>query len=267
MNILEKIVHDCKIRLAQDKRDVPLEKIYEYNATHATDKRSFTGVLQEKVKQRSPAIIAEVKQRSPSEGQIAGKDFNPADIAESYEKSGATCLSILCERDWFGGKPQDLSKAREKTTIPLMRKDFIFDAYQIPQSKYIGADCILLILSMLDNAQAKDLEAQALEIGLDVFVEAHNAEELNRAFSMQSPLIGINNRNLGDLSVDHQRTMAFVKDMPDHKILVAESGLKTAKNIQEYLDIGVYCFLMGTVFMKSSSPGQSLIHLRKELEQ
>jgi indole-3-glycerol phosphate synthase len=260
---LSSILKDCRTRLEEDKKEYPHHELLA-NLNTLPPSRPFAQTLRDLHNQKIPAIIAEIKKQSPSQGLLRDP-FMPSDIAEDYQKNGAACLSVLCERDWFGGHPQHLTKIKGVTSIPLMRKDFIFDHYQVDQSKSIGADAILLILSILDDTLAHELESHAHELNLDVLVEVHNPQELERALSMKSSLVGINNRNLDTLSIETHNALSLAQNLPENTLIIAESGFNSPSDIQPYINAGISCFLIGTLFMKTPSPGNTLSSLLKEI--
>ena len=197
-------------------------------------------------------IIAEIKKASPSKGIIC-KDFFPTDIAKSYEKFGASCLSILTDYPSFQGKHEDLIAVRKISNLPILRKDFIFDEIQVYESRSIGSDCILIIMAALTNKEASFIESKALELGMDVILEIHNQEELDRALCMNSRLIGINNRDLNSFQTDLTTTLNLAKQIPNDYTVISESGIFTRKDIELIMGCGVNSFLIGENFMKSKN--------------
>ena len=197
-------------------------------------------------------IIAEIKKASPSKG-IFRKDFAPVDIAQSYEKCGASCISILTDEPSFQGKNEDLIAVRENSNIPILRKEFIFDEIQVYESRSIGSDCILIIMAALTNKEASFIESKALELGMDVILEIHNQEELDRALCMNSRLIGINNRDLNSFQTDLITTLNLAKQIPNDYTVISESGIFTRKDIELIMGCGVNSFLIGENFMKSKN--------------
>ena len=202
-------------------------------------------------------VIAEIKKASPSKG-ILREDFDPVEIAQSYESGGASCLSILTDRDFFKGDPLYLIKARAAVTIPVIRKDFIIHPYQVYESRAIGADCILLIASCLDDDELKDLSDIATSLGMDTLVEVHDHEELNRALKLDLPLLGINNRNLRNFEVTLQTTIDLLSKISDDKLVITESGIKTRQDVELMHQNNVFGFLIGEAFMRDRNPGQKL---------
>lgn len=224
------------------------------------DVRGFANALREKIKQQQNAVIAEIKKASPSKGVIRERFF-PAEIASSYATYGATCLSVLTDQQFFQGSPDYLRQARAACNLPVLRKDFMIDPYQVINSRAIGADCILLIVAALSDNQLEELESTALGLGMDVLIEVHNKDELARALRLKSPLIGINNRNLRTFDVDLQNTLQLLADIPDDRLLITESGIHSREDVLRMNAHGVYGFLVGEAFMREQEPGLALQHL------
>lgn len=224
------------------------------------DVRGFANALREKIKQQQNAVIAEIKKASPSKGVIR-EHFFPAEIASSYATYGATCLSVLTDQQFFQGSPDYLRQARAACNLPVLRKDFMIDPYQVINSRAIGADCILLIVAALSDNQLEELESTALGLGMDVLIEVHNKDELARALRLKSPLIGINNRNLRTFDVDLQNTLQLLADIPDDRLLITESGIHSREDVLHMNAHGVYGFLVGEAFMREQEPGLALQHL------
>lgn len=222
--------------------------------------RDFLGAMRAKIAAGQAAVIAEVKKASPSKGVLRA-DFVPADIAQSYAEHGAACLSVLTDRQFFQGEPDFLKQARASCQLPVLRKDFMVDPYQIYESRAMGADCILLIAACLDDAQMADLEAIALGLDMSVLVEVHDAPELERALKLKTPLLGINNRNLRTFEVSLDTTLALKKNVPTDKLLVTESGILSAADVQRMRVEGVHAFLVGEAFMRAPDPGEALAAL------
>lgn len=222
--------------------------------------RDFLGAMRAKIAAGQAAVIAEVKKASPSKGVLRA-DFVPADIAQSYAEHGAACLSVLTDRQFFQGEPDFLKQARASCQLPVLRKDFMVDAYQIYESRAMGADCILLIAACLDDAQMADLEAIALGLDMAVLVEVHDEPELDRALKLKTPLLGINNRNLRTFEVSLETTLALKHKVPAEKLLVTESGILSAADVQRMRGEGVHAFLVGEAFMRAPDPGQALAAL------
>jgi indole-3-glycerol phosphate synthase len=222
--------------------------------------RDFVGAMRAKIAAGLPAVIAEVKKASPSKG-ILRPDFIPADIAQSYAEHGAACLSVLTDQQFFQGSIDYLKQARASCDLPVLRKDFMVDAYQVYEARAMGADCILLIAACLDDAQMKSLEALAMSLDMAVLVEVHDRAELDRALKLKTPLLGINNRNLKTFEVSLDATLGMLKDVPADRLLVTESGITTAADVQRMRTAGVQAFLVGEAFMRADDPGQALAQL------
>lgn len=212
------------------------------------------------VPDNAPAVVAEIKKASPSKGVIR-PDFDPGAIARSYENGGATCLSVLTDRTFFQGANEHLQTARSACALPALRKDFIVEPWQVAEAAAIGADCILLIVAALEDARLQELEAAAAEYQLDVLVEVHDAGELDRALRLRSRLLGVNNRNLHDFSVDLKTTLSLLPRVPAGHLLVTESGILTAADIARMRGHGVHAFLVGEAFMRADDPGRALAEL------
>jgi indole-3-glycerol phosphate synthase len=224
--------------------------------------RGFLQALKNKHQQGLPAVIAEVKKASPSKGVIR-KRFDPAEIAAQYEAAGAACLSVLTDQDYFQGSPDDLRAARAACGLPVLRKDFLVDPYQVFEARLWGADCVLLIVAALADAQMQELEATAMALGMDVLVEVHDGEELDRALKLRTPLVGINNRNLHTFETRLRTTIDLLERVPADKFLVTESGILQALDVQLMQDHGVNAFLVGEAMMRQPDPGQALQALFK----
>ena len=226
--------------------------------------RDFAGALRRKIAAGQAAVIAEVKKASPSKG-VLREDFIPADIAQSYAegdgKVSAACLSVLTDRQFFQGQPDYLKQARASCDLPVLRKDFMVDPYQIYESRAMGADCILLIAACLDDARMAELEAIALGLDMAVLVEVHDADELDRALRLRTPLVGINNRNLRTFEVSLDTTLSLRARIPADRLLVTESGILGRSDVQRMRDGGVHAFLVGEAFMRAPEPGEALAQL------
>ncbi|WP_066959221.1 indole-3-glycerol phosphate synthase TrpC [Microbulbifer sp. Q7] len=222
--------------------------------------RGFVKAIEAKRNAGEAAVIAEIKKASPSKGVIR-EDFIPAEIATSYEKGGAACLSVLTDVDFFQGADEYLQQARNAVRLPVIRKDFIVDPYQVYEARAIGADCILLIAACLDDAQLTSLNDLALELGLDVLVEVHDREELERALKLPNRLIGINNRNLHNFEVQLETTFKLLDLIPDDRIVVTESGIHTTDDVAAMRGHNVDTFLVGEAFMRDPEPGRRLMEL------
>ncbi|MEK9953415.1 MAG: indole-3-glycerol phosphate synthase TrpC [Curvibacter sp.] len=226
--------------------------------------RDFVGDLRAKIAAGQAAVIAEVKKASPSKG-VLREDFIPADIAQSYAsgdgKTRAACLSVLTDRQFFQGQPDYLKQARASCELPVLRKDFMVDPYQIYESRAMGADCILLIAACLDDAQMRDLEAIALGLDMAVLVEVHDGAELDRALRLKTPLLGINNRNLRTFEVTLDTTLGLRERVPADRLLITESGILGRADVQRMRAAGVHAFLVGEAFMRAPEPGLALAEL------
>ena len=226
--------------------------------------RDFEGALRAKIAKGQAAVIAEVKKASPSKGVLRA-DFIPADIAQSYAegdgKVSAACLSVLTDRQFFQGQPDYLKQARASTLLPVLRKDFMVDAYQIYESRAMGADAILLIAACLQDSQMADFEAIARSLDMAVLVEVHDRAELERALKLKTPLVGINNRNLRTFEVTLDTTLGMLKDVPADRLLVTESGILKPADVKTMRDAGVHAFLVGEAFMRADDPGLALARL------
>ena len=255
-DILKKIVARKQEEIAESIKRLPIEKMIEL-ANSADTPRGFFNSLSKKVKERQSGIIAEIKKASPSKG-VLRENFEPVGIAKSYEDAGASCLSILTDRDFFQGDPLYLIKARAAVSIPVIRKDFIIKPYQVYESRAMGADCILLIVSCLEDDEIKHLSDLALSLNMDVLVEAHDLNELRRALKLDLPMIGINNRNLRNFEVSLQTTIDLLSEISDDKLVITESGIASKADVELMHQNGVFGFLIGEAFMKHSNPGQKL---------
>ena len=222
--------------------------------------RGFTAALGRQISHKRPAVIAEIKKASPSKGLIR-KDFNPAAIAASYAEHGATCLSVLTDVDFFQGHDMFMQEARESCHLPVIRKDFMIDPYQIVESRALGADCVLLIVAALSPAQLSELAAAAVESGLDYLVEVHNEAELEVALSLSPKLVGINNRDLHTFKTSLNVTYKLLEAIPEDTTVVTESGIVARADVEEMIQHGVYGFLVGESFMRATDPGAKLQEL------
>lgn len=254
--ILETIVKRKREEVQAARRERSLDDL-ESELADAGLRRDFVGALRERVSDRRAAVIAEIKKASPSKGLIR-QDFAPARHAQDYAEHGATCLSVLTDRDFFQGSDEDLRLARNACELPVIRKDFMIDPYQIVESRILGADCILLIVAALGTEQLRELAATAGEIGIDMLVEVHDGRELERALELEVPLIGINNRNLHSFETDLQTTLDLLREIPQDRTVITESGIHSVADVQRMIDNGVYGFLVGESFMRAEHPGQKL---------
>ena len=222
--------------------------------------RDFLGAMRARIAAGRPAVIAEIKKASPSKGVLRA-DFEPADIAQSYAEHGAACLSVLTDQQFFQGKVDYLKQARASCHLPVLRKDFVVDAYQVYESRVMGADAVLLIAACLDDAQLRDFEAIALSLDMAVLVEVHDAAELARALRLKTPLIGVNNRNLKTFEVSLQTTLDLLREAPADRLLVTESGIATRDDVLRLGAAGVNAYLVGEAFLRAAEPGQALAAL------
>jgi|TARA_B110000305_G_C19298799_1_gene568058 indole-3-glycerol phosphate synthase len=258
MNHLDKILLETKKSVTQLKKTTSIvdleDRINEFS------KRSFVENLKRKISQKEIAVIAEIKRSSPSKGVIR-ENFILEDIAKDYAANGATCLSILTDEPFFGGNIEYLERARKIVEIPILRKDFIIDSFQVTETKASGADCILLIVAALDDHELKDFYDQSKAIDLDVLIEVHNLEELERALKISPELLGINNRNLSSFEVDIQNSIDLLEKIPSDVTIISESGILKQSDLKNLSSAGIYGFLIGEKFMRAESPGQDLLEL------
>ena len=263
-DILDKIVATKKIEIAHNLKKISLGNQCEIAQSNNQDDllkpRGFIRAITNKISAGKAGVIAEIKKASPSKG-VLRENFQPAQIAQSYEKHGAACLSVLTDVDYFQGCNAYLQEARAACSIPVLRKDFTIDPYQIYEARAIGADAILLIVACLELNQMKELEDCAHELGLDVLVEVHNAPELEQALELKTPLLGINNRNLKTFEVTLQTTLSLLPMVPKDKILVTESGILGSADVQLMRAKQINAFLVGEAFMRASDPGAALSEL------
>ncbi|BAN46290.1 indole-3-glycerol phosphate synthase TrpC [Metapseudomonas resinovorans] len=258
--VLEKILARKAEEVAERRARVSLAEV-EALARIADAPRGFARALLERAERHEAAVIAEVKKASPSKGVIR-EDFRPAQIARSYEAGGAACLSVLTDIDFFQGSDAYLQEARSACSLPVIRKDFLIDPYQVVEARAIGADCILLIVSALDDGRMKELAATAKDVGLDVLVEVHDSEELDRALNcLDTPLVGINNRNLHSFEVSLETTLDLLPRIPRDRLVITESGILNRADVELMEVSGVYAFLVGEAFMRAEEPGSELARL------
>lgn len=263
-DILNQIVAVKHEEVAAARKRLPLEAVRR-DAESRVLTRDFEAALRAKVARGQAAVIAEVKRASPSKGVIRTGEFVPADIAQSYAEgdgqTSAACLSVLTDKQFFQGSIDYLKQARASCGLPVLRKDFMVDAWQIYESRAIGADCILLIAACLDDAQMKDFEAIARGLGMAVLVEVHDAAEMERALKLRTPLVGVNNRNLRSFEVSIQTTLTLQAQVPADRLLVTESGIGTREDVKTLREAGVQAFLVGESFMRAPEPGEALAAL------
>lgn len=252
MTILERILGVKRAEIAAAKERVSPSTV-EKRAAAAPPARDFVAAL----RARKPAVIAEIKKASPSRG-VLRENFDPAAIAQSYEKGGAACLSVLTDRQFFQGEAAHLVAARAACALPVLRKDFVIDRYQVFESRALGADCILLIAACLSEAEMAELEKTAHGLGMAVLVEVHDAAEMDVALGLKTPLLGINNRNLKTFETRLETTLALLERVPPERLVVTESGILSAADVDRMRSAGVSAFLVGEAFMRSQDPGGAL---------
>lgn len=258
-DILERILARKRAELEAALAAEPLARI-EARARSAPPPRDFAGAIRARIQAGRPAVIAESKRASPSKGVIRA-DYDPAEIARSYEKAGAACLSVLTDREFFQGDATHLRQAREACGLPVLRKDFVVDPYQVFESRAMGADCILLIAAALSPAVMAELESVALGLGMSVLVEVHDGAELAVALKLRTPLVGINNRDLRTFQTRLETTLDLRASVPPDRILVTESGILAREDVARMRSGGVNAFLVGEAFMRAGDPGNELARL------
>ncbi len=258
-NVLDTILARKADEVVERRRTRPLAQLRE-TAGMQPPARGFADAIRRKHASGAPAVIAEIKKASPSRGTIRA-DYDPAAIARSYEAAGAACLSVLTDIEYFQGCDAHLQQARTACALPVLRKDFIVDEYQVVEARALGADCILLIVAALDDMRLADLSVSAMELGLDVLVEVHDLDELERALQVPAPLLGINNRNLRTFEVSLETTLALREAVPHDRILVTESGIAGPADVARMRAAGVDTFLVGEAFMREADPGGALRRL------
>ena len=258
-DILNRIIATKHEEIAAARAIKPLAAV-EAGAAAQAAPRDFVGAIRSKIAAGQPAVIAEIKKASPSKGVIR-PDFKPADIARSYAQHGAACLSVLTDRQYFQGCPEYLQQARAACALPVLRKDFMVDAYQVAEARAMGADCILLIAAALSLPDMQALEAQAMGYGMAVLVEVHNGEELDAALQLKTPLLGINNRNLRTFDVTLDTTLGLLPRIPHDRIVVTESGILKPEDAALMRAKKVDTFLVGEAFMRAAEPGEELARL------
>ncbi len=258
-DILDKILAVKREEVAAAKAAMPFAAMRREAEAQAPT-RDFVGAIRKKITADKPAVIAEIKKASPSKG-VLRKDFRPAEIATSYERGGATCLSVLTDRDFFQGSPDYLRAARAACALPVLRKDFLIDPYQVYEARAMGADCILLIVSALSVAQMQEMEAIADQLGMAVLVESHDGAEVESALQLKTPLIGINNRNLRTFEVSLDTTLNQLDRIPPDRIVITESGILGPADVARMHSHNVNAFLVGEAFMRAADPGAELARL------
>jgi len=259
VTILERILQVKRREIAAARSHTPMEHM-ERQARAAPPPRDFAGALRSKIAAGAPAVIAEIKRASPSKGLLR-PDLDPKAIAKSYEKAGAACMSVLTDKEFFQGSPEDLAAAREACALPALRKDFVVEPYQVYESRAMGADCILLIAACLARQDMQGLEALALDLGLAVLVEVHDATELEAALTLRTPLIGINNRDLRTFETRLDTTLQLFPRIGPGRVAVTESGIGSKNDVHRLREAGVQAFLVGETFMRAPDPGTALEEL------
>ena len=254
--VLKKIIARKAEEVSERRAKITEQELLK-QACDADKPRGFINAISSKLSSGQSAVIAEVKKASPSKGVIR-EHFVPEDIAVAYESAGAACMSVLTDRDFFQGHEDYLRAARAACALPVIRKDFIVDTYQVAEARALASDCILLIVAALDDAQMTELAACSEELGMDVLVEVHNEEELERALMLNTRLVGVNNRNLHTFETDLDTTIRLLDLMPDNRIVVTESGIHTTDHVEKMRQHGVNCFLVGEAFMREEDPGKAL---------
>ena len=258
-DILQKILQRKREEITERSAKLSLQDLTAL-AQDADAPRGFIAAIENKIAEGGAAVIAEIKKASPSKGLLR-ENFVPADIATSYASHGAACLSVLTDADYFQGSEAYLQQARAACELPVIRKDFIIDPYQVAEARAINADCILLIVAALDDETLQSLLAQAHELGMDVLMEVHDREEMQRALNTGARLIGINNRNLRTFDTTLDTTLGMLDMVPDDRILVTESGIHTPADVKRMRDNQVHAFLVGEAFMRAEEPGEKLAEL------
>lgn len=257
--VLKKILSRKSEEIAERRARVSRSELLQA-AARQSPVRGFVRALEQRISAGDPGVIAEVKKASPSKGVIR-EHFDPTAIAKSYAAGGAACLSVLTDVDFFQGADAYLQQARAACELPVLRKDFTIDTYQVVEARALGADCILLIVVALDDNQLSELHACAVELGLDVLVEVHDAAELERALSLNTRLIGINNRDLHTFNTTLETTFGLLNRIPDDRVVVTESGIHTRDDVMAMRERGVQSFLVGEAFMRAPEPGEELKRL------
>lgn len=249
-DVLKRICADKWQHIARRKSEVPLSSLTAA-ASAQSPPRGFARTLEQSARTSGAGLIAEIKKASPSKGLIR-EDFDPANLALAYEAGGAACLSVLTDIPYFQGQDSYLEEARAAVNLPVLRKDFMLDTYQMVEARALGADCVLLIMAALEDGEARELEAAAMDLGMDVLVEVHNGAELDRALKLRSKFLGINNRDLTTLDVDLGTTETLAPRVPGDYMVVSESGLHTGNDLARMNSVGVSCFLIGESLMRQA---------------
>lgn len=258
-DILARILQRKQEEIAESRQNISLDELREL-VTDSKPTRGFYRAIVSTIEEDRPAVIAEIKKASPSKG-IIRDEFDPEAIARSYEQGGATCLSVLTDRDFFQGSDDHLMQARSACQLPVLRKEFIIDPYQVYESRAMGADCVLLIVAALGDSQMQELSSLSMELGMDILVEVHNREELERGLMLRTPLIGINNRDLHTFSTDLNTTLDLLTDVYPDRTVVTESGIQTQNDVALMRKNNVNAFLVGEAFMTAEQPGDKLREL------
>ncbi len=258
-DVLKRILERKAAIVAERSEQVGF-KAFERRIAEASAPRGFRAALQAAVSAGGSGVIAEIKRASPSKGVIRDP-YDPVTIARSYEAGGASCLSVLTDEDFFGGADAHLEQARAATSLPVLRKDFIIDPYQVYEARALGADCVLLIVAALGDTRLQELHGLAGDLGMDVLVEVHTGDELERALALRPRLLGVNNRDLHTFETDIATTIALREQVPPEVTLVTESGIHTAEEVAHMHEHGVHAFLVGEAFMRAAEPGEKLAEL------
>ena len=258
-DILQKIIRHKAIEIGKRANRISLKEM-SARAERGPAVRPFADGLRSQINAGKPAVIAEIKKASPSKGLLRA-DFDPVAIAQSYAVHGASALSVLTDAEFFQGSDAHLSAARGACSLPVIRKDFTIDAYQIYEARAMGADCILLIVAALGDAQLKELSGLAVHLDMDVLIEVHDADELERALELNAPLLGINNRDLRTFATTLDTTLRLLHGIPEGRTVITESGIHTREDVARMRDHGVHAFLVGEAFMRAASPGEKLLEL------
>ncbi len=262
-DVLQRILDSKRDEVRAARLALPLGEM-QRRARSAPPPRDFLGAMRARIASGQPAVIAEVKRASPSKGLLRA-DYDPATIARSYEKGGATCLSVLTDREYFQGAPEHMAEARSACVLPVLRKDFMLDPYQVFEARAMGADCILLIAAALSLAQMRELEGTAHDLGMAVLVEVHDGTELDAALELRTPLVGINNRNLRNFETRLETTLELRARVPAPRIVVTESGIAAVEDVDRLWREGIRAFLVGEACMRAPDPGLALATLFKDV--